>query len=60
MSIQSEIDRLEGAKAGLKAAMESNGATVASGTKLDGYNAVLSGFLQDIAGMLDEVNGEVI
>lgn len=60
MSVQAQIDRLEGAKAGLKATMESNGATVPAGTKLDSYNTVLSGFLQDIAGMLDEVNGEVV
>ena len=40
--------------------MENNGATVPTAAKLDGYNAVLSGFLQDIAGRLDELNGEVI
>ena len=60
MSVQAQNDRLESAKAGLKATMENNGATVAAAAKLDGYNAVLSGFLQDIAGRLDELNGEVI
>ena len=60
MSVQAQIDRLESAKAGLKATMETNGATVPVATKLDGYNAVLSGLFQDISGMLDEVNGEVI
>ena len=37
MSITSEINRLQTAKAGLKTAIENKGVTVSSSTKLDGY-----------------------
>lgn len=37
MSVQSEINRLQTAKADLKTAIENKGVTVPSSTKLDGY-----------------------
>lgn len=37
MSVQSEINRLQTAKADLKSAIENKGVTVPSSTKLDGY-----------------------
>jgi len=39
MSIQTEISRLEAAKAGIKAAIEAKGISVSDEIKLDGYGA---------------------
>lgn len=41
MSVQSEITRLENAKAAIKAAIEGKGVTVPSGTLLDGMAALI-------------------
>lgn len=41
MSIQSEITRLQTAKANLKTSLENKGATVSSSTKLDGYPTIV-------------------
>lgn len=41
MSIQTEIDRLNTAKNDLKTALTAKGVTVPSGTRLDGYSALL-------------------
>lgn len=43
MSVQSEINRLNGAKSSLKAAMESLGVTVPEDTKIDGYAELVTG-----------------
>ena len=42
MSIQSEITRLQTAKANLKTSLENKGATVPSNTTLDGYPAIVN------------------
>lgn len=41
MSIASEITRLQGAKSDLKTSIENKGVTVPSGTKIDGYSALV-------------------
>ena len=41
MSVQSEITRLENAKAAIKAAIEGKGVTVPDGTRLDGMAALI-------------------
>jgi hypothetical protein len=60
MSIQSQVDRLNKAKTSLKSTMTSNGITVPSTTKIDGYSTLLSTFLKSISDSLDSLNGEVI
>ena len=43
MSIQAQLQRLEQAKAGLKASIEGKGVAVPEGSKLDAYPALVSG-----------------
>ena len=42
MSVQSEIDRIAGAKSDISTAITNKGVTVPSGTKLDGMAALIS------------------
>lgn len=41
MSVNSEIERLQGAKSALKTAIEGKGVSVPASTKLDGYSALV-------------------
>ena len=41
MSVATEIQRIENAKAGIKAALEEKGVTVPSSTKIDGYPSLV-------------------
>ena len=41
MSVQSEIDRIAGAKSDISTAITNKGVTVPSGTKLDGMAALI-------------------
>lgn len=46
MSIQSEISRIETAKANLKTAIEAKGGTIADGTSISAYAEILNGIAQ--------------
>ncbi len=55
MSVATEIQRLQGAKASLKTSIENKGVTVPSSTKLDGYSALVEQIQQ--GGDTDGMNG---
>ena len=52
MSVQSELARLENAKAAIKAAIEGKGVTVPDGTLLDGMAALSARQADVMAGIL--------
>lgn len=53
MSIQTEIDRIETAKAAIGTAIAGKGVAVPSGTKLDGMAALINGIEQGGGGEVD-------
>ena len=60
MSVQSEINRLNTAKAELKTAIENGGVTVQLSAKIDAYPALVDMISAQIGEQLDVINGEVI
>lgn len=60
MSVQSEIDRLNTAKAELKTAIENGGVTVQLSAKIDAYPALVEMISSQIGEQLDVINGEVV
>lgn len=60
MSVQSEINRLNAAKAELKTAIENGGVTVQLSAKIDAYPALVEMISAQIGEQLDVINGEVI
>lgn len=60
MSIQSEINRLNAAKAELKTSIENGGVTVSLNAKIDAYPALVDAITEQFNEQLDEINGEVI
>lgn len=60
MSVQSEINRLNSAKAELRTAIENGGVTVQLTAKIDAYPALVEQITDQFNDALDEINGEVI
>lgn len=60
MSVQSEINRLNSAKAELRTAIENGGVTVQLNAKIDAYPALVDAITEQIGAQLDIINGEVI
>lgn len=60
MSIQSEINRLNAAKAELKTSIENGGVTVSLNAKIDAYPALVDAITQQIKDKVDAINGEVV
>lgn len=60
MSVQSEIARLNNAKAELKTAIENGGVTVEVSAKIDAYPALVDAITEQLGAELDTINGEVI
>lgn len=60
MSVQSEINRLNSAKAELRTAIENGGVTVQVTAKIDAYPALVEQITEQFNDSLDEINGEVI
>lgn len=60
MSVQSEIARLNNAKAELKTAIENGGVTVEVSAKIDAYPALVDAITEQFGAELDIINGEVI
>lgn len=60
MSVQSEIARLNNAKAELKTAIENGGVTVEVSAKIDAYPALVDAITEQFGAELDTINGEVI
>lgn len=60
MSVQSEIARLNNAKAELKTAIENGGVTVEVSAKIDAYPALVDAITEQFGAELDNINGEVI
>ena len=61
MSIQSEISRIETAKADLKTAIEAKGGTIADGTSISAYAAALDAAkirISDVEGLEDALSGK--
>lgn len=59
MSVQSEIERLNMAKGGLKSAIENGGVSVGANVKLDAYPDLVNAITEQICTQLDTINGEV-
>lgn len=60
MSIQSEINRLNAAKAELKTSIENGGVTVSLNAKIDAYPALVDAITQQVKDKVDAINGEVV
>lgn len=60
MSVQSEIARLNNAKAELKTAIENGGVTVEVSAKIDAYPALVDAITEQFGAELDTINGEAI
>lgn len=60
MSIQSEVNRLNTAKTGLKTAIENGGVSVSSSAKIDTYPSLVDTMTEQIKNQLDSINGEVV
>ena len=60
MSIQSEINRLNAAKAELKTSIENGGVTVSLNAKIDAYPALVDAITEQIKDKVDVINGEVV
>lgn len=60
MSVQSEIDRLNSAKAELRTAIQNGGVTVQLSAKINTYPALVDAITEQIGEKLDIINGEVI
>ena len=60
MSIQSEINRLNAAKAELKTSIENGGVTVSLNAKIDAYPALVDAITEQIKDKVDAINGEVV
>ena len=60
MSIQSEIDRLHGAKNTIAAALQTMGEAPPAGTTLDQYADRMAALVDNINDLLDAINGEVV
>lgn len=60
MSVQTEIDRLNAAKAELKTAIENGGVMVEVSAKIDACPALVDAITEQIANSIDEINGEVV
>lgn len=60
MSVQSEVNRLNTAKTGLKTAIENGGVSVSFSEKIDAYPSIIDEMINHIKAQLDEINGEVV
>lgn len=60
MSIQTEIDRLNGAKAGIKASIENGGFSVPASSKLDDYPDILTGAFTKLNNALSSIRTAII
>lgn len=59
MSVQTEINRLNTAKSGIKSALENQGVTV-GGSTIDAYPNLVTTLTEQISSALDNILGEVI
>lgn len=60
MSIQTEIDRLNGAKAGIKASIENGGFSVPASSKLDDYPDILTSAFNKLNNAFDNIRSAII
>lgn len=60
MSIQSEINRINTAKTNISNTLNANGVTVPTGTKIEGYSALIEKTFNDFGSLIDNINGEVV
>ena len=60
MSIQSEINRINTAKTNISNTLKSNGVTVPTGTKIDGYSTLIENAFNSYDSLIDSINGEVV
>lgn len=60
MGIQSEINRINTAKANIGNTLKANGVTVPTGTKIEGYSTLIESTFNNYDSLIDSINGEVV